>query len=523
MTWKHVIVVDERDDWRWEVGMAEILTVDDYLGRDPVAPNCRIINLCREHNHLSAGYYVSLIAAARGHVALPDMRMLADLEHQAFREKVRAELERLLLAGPMPFVVPATFSVHVYFGQTDHPAFRELARRAFELLRAPLLRLDLEKGESWRIAGLRLLGPQEVPKAHDALVCVAMERLGSLPICPREKARRPIVHSREVSGSGPKRVTSTRFDLAVLVNPEDKIPPSKSKALTRLADVGRKLRIEVRLIKPPDFGDAHFDALFIRETTAVSNLTYRFAREAEEKGIPVLDDSASIIRCTNKVFLSELMRHGAVPTPPTRPLTRRTLANIAREHVFPVVVKMPDGSFSKGVELAADRAELRSIVEAMLARSHVVIVQDFLRTEFDWRIGVLGGEALFAARYFMCDQHWQILKHAPDGTYVEGLTQAIATSEVPPRVLDAALRAARLVGEGLYGVDLKETSQGVFVMEVNDNPNIDVGLEDAVLGDELYCRLLLDFARRVETSRRDQAKAELVQLPRARPRALAKR
>ena len=417
MMWKHLIVVEERDDFRWAETATDVVTVDDYLARRAVVPRRRIINLCREHSHLSAGYYVSLIAAARGEEALPDMRTIADLEHATFREKLRGELERLLAAGPKPPCAPAAFSLYVYFGQTDHPAFRELARRAFELLRAPLLRIDLEPGEVWRIASLRILPPKEVPKAHDALVLAAFERLAPLTACSREMISRPTGFSAAPTRLMPKRATRMRFDLAVLVNPEDKIPPSKSKALARLADVGRKLDIEVTLIRPQDYGHAHFDALFIRETTAVSHHTHRFAREAEERGIPVLDDAASIVRCTNKVFLSELMRQGGVATPGTRLLTRRTIANIAREHVFPVVVKMPDGSFSRGVERAASRAELRRISEAMLARSHVVIVQDFLRTEFDWRIGVLSGEALFAARYFMCDRHWQILKHGSDGVH----------------------------------------------------------------------------------------------------------
>ena len=118
------------------------------------------------------------------------------------------------------------------------------------------------------------------------------------------------------------------------------------------------------------------------------------------------------------------------------------------------------------------------------ARSEIILVQEFIPTEFDWRIGVLDGEPLFAARYFMCGDHWQILKHGADGSYDEGPTQAVAIEDAPPEVAETATRAARLVGRGLYGVDLKQTPHGVLVMEVNDNPNIDVGLEDVAVGDE---------------------------------------
>jgi glutathione synthase/RimK-type ligase-like ATP-grasp enzyme len=57
---------------------------------------------------------------------------------------------------------------------------------------------------------------------------------------------------------------------------------------------------------------------------------------------------------------------------------------------------------------------------------------------------------------------------------------------------------ANLVGNGLYGVDLKELDSGVYVIEINDNPNIDAGTEDAVLGDELYRKVLGHLLRQFE-------------------------
>ena len=59
------------------------------------------------------------------------------------------------------------------------------------------------------------------------------------------------------------------------------------------------------------------------------------------------------------------------------------------------------------------------------------------------------------------------------------------------------MRAANLIGDGLYGVDLKEVDGRCFVMEVNDNPNIDAGNEDAVHGDALYRDVLGVFRRRI--------------------------
>ena len=62
-------------------------------------------------------------------------------------------------------------------------------------------------------------------------------------------------------------------------------------------------------------GSAEFDALFIRETTLVNHHTYRFARRAASEGLVVIDDPESILKCTNKVFLAELLSRHKMPMP----------------------------------------------------------------------------------------------------------------------------------------------------------------------------------------------------------------
>ena len=65
-----------------------------------------------------------------------------------------------------------------------------------------------------------------------------------------------------------------------------------------------------------------------------------------------------------------------------------------------------------------------------------------------------------------------------------------------------AVRAANLIGDGLYGVDLKQSGQQCYVMEVNDNPNVDAGNEDGVLKDALYREIMGVFMRRVQERKR---------------------
>src|SRR5205085_2783181 len=90
------------------------------------------------------------------------------------------------------------------------------------------------------------------------------------------------------------------------------------------------------------------------------------------------------------------------------------------------------------------------------------------------------GEPLFVCQYRMARGHWQIVKHRPDGSLREGGSKTFELDQAPRDVIDIAVRAAKPIGDGFYGVDLKQTDDGIVVMEVNDNPNLEHGIEDAV-------------------------------------------
>ena len=69
---------------------------------------------------------------------------------------------------------------------------------------------------------------------------------------------------------------------------------------------------------------------------------------------------------------------------------------------------------------------------------------------------------------------------------------------VHDHVDDRLLERGAQIGDGFYGVDLKQTDSGIVVMEVNDNPNLEHGIEDVVGKDEIWMRLLRWFVERFE-------------------------
>ena len=482
----HLIVVEKSADFRWPDPDSRVITAEEFISEradgnegaraQPSKRPRKVINLCRDYDYLSLGYYCSLLAEARGDRITPSVETILDLQQRSTQQGLLAQLDRLIAGlDDVPKSVN-TLSFHVFFGRIEDPALADLARKSFELFRCPLLELELERPaglHGWRTTSVKALDPRDVDVSRDALF------LGALDEFTRRRWSPARVHS------------VPRMDLAILHDPDDPLPPSNLATLARIADVGEGMDISVELIRKKDFSRlTQFDALFIRETTAVAHHTFKFAKKAAAEGMPVIDDPGSILRCTNKAFLAELLRENGVGTPRTRLVSRRTVARFEDTLDYPVVLKVPDGSFSRDVKKASDFKQFRNIAQSMFKESEIVLVQDFMYTEFDWRVGVLDGEPLFVARYFMVRDHWQIIKHAGDGQHAEGRTEAVELGDTPPAVLQAATAAARLIGDGFYGVDLKQNAARVFVIEINDNPNLDVGAEDKVMGDEIYRKLL---------------------------------
>ena len=189
--------------------------------------------------------------------------------------------------------------------------------------------------------------------------------------------------------------------------------------------------------------------------------------------------------------------HG-VPVPQTMMLAEEDdLEKAAAALGWPMVVKIPDSSFSRGVHKVADAQELKALTERLFEETDLLLAQKFMPTDFDWRIGVLEGEPLFVCQYLMARGHWQVIKHGPNGAR-EGGFRTMPIAEAPAAVIDVALRAARAIGDGLYGVDVKETPSGVLLIEVNDNPNLNHGVEDQAGKDEIWARILQWFIKRID-------------------------
>ena len=153
---------------------------------------------------------------------------------------------------------------------------------------------------------------------------------------------------------------------------------------------------------------------------------------------------------------------------------------------------------SHGVVKVHTEQDLRIKVNGLLDSSAIILAQEYLPTDYDWRVGVLDRRAIFVCKYYMAKGHWQIIKHSGNAAPTEGMAEAFSLGEVPNEVIDIALKAANLIGDGFYGVDLKQIDGRICVIEINDNPNVDMGNEDGILKQALYREVMSVFRKRIE-------------------------
>ena len=133
----------------------------------------------------------------------------------------------------------------------------------------------------------------------------------------------------------------------------------------------------------------------------------------------------------------------------------------------------------------------------LLNQSDLIIAQEYLPTEFDWRIGIIDKKPLYACKYYMAKDHWQINQWQSKDKFTEGMAEAISLDKVPVKAINTALRAANAIGDGFYGVDIKQVADRYMVIEINDNPSIDANYEDGVLKQELYNEVMQSILRRI--------------------------
>ena len=212
-----IIVIENRADWKYDIPDCEVINVKDYIGKEEFfkAKNVQVVNLCRGYRYLSIGYYCSLLAEARRHRVIPSVKTVLDLSSKAMYSLDTENLDDLIqksLKKSHGEKSGASFEISVFFGHCRFEGLSDLARQIFETFPCPLLRVEFERSDKWHINAIKPVSVKKLRADESEDFVEALQKF------VRKRWR------------GPRSRNVLPYDMAILYNPQDPLPPSDRRA-----------------------------------------------------------------------------------------------------------------------------------------------------------------------------------------------------------------------------------------------------------------------------------------------------
>ena len=264
---------------------------------------------------------------------------------------------------------------------------------------------------------------------------------------------------------------------------------SKLFSTQRLIEAGRVRGHSVRVldplrcymrIAPGDFQMHYkgkeltdFDAVIPRIGASVTFYGTAVLRQFEMMGTYTPNGSEAILRARDKLHCHQLLARQGIGLPKTvfgdnPDDTADLLAMLGKP---PHVIKLTEGTQGTGVILAERASSSRSVIEAFRGLYANFIVQEFIGEAkgADLRCFVVGSRVVASMR-----------RQAKAGEFRSNLHRGgtAKAADLSDEEREIAIRAARVMGLGVAGVDLLRSKRGPLVLEVNSSPGLE-GIEGA--------------------------------------------
>ena len=215
------------------------------------------------------------------------------------------------------------------------------------------------------------------------------------------------------------------------------------------------------------------EAIIPRIGYSITEEGVRRVRQFERMGVIVMNSSDGITRSRDKLIACQMMSSGNIPVPITAQVVSWEDTNraISRVGGTPCVVKATEGTHGAAVFLAKTDQHARQLVYQMLERDMRPLVQEYIEESHgkDIRALVVGGKVVACMRRRANGDEFRSNFHL--GGNVEKVT-------INPDYEKIAIKAARILGLEIAGVDLLESDRGALVLEVNSSPGLE-GIEKA--------------------------------------------
>ncbi|HEY1078150.1 MAG TPA: 30S ribosomal protein S6--L-glutamate ligase [Fontimonas sp.] len=216
-----------------------------------------------------------------------------------------------------------------------------------------------------------------------------------------------------------------------------------------------------------------FDAVIPRIGASVTFYGTAVVRQFEMMGVYSVNESVAITRARDKLRALQLLARKGIGMPATgfahSPDDTQGLIGLVGG--APMVIKLVEGSHGQGVVLAETPQAANSVIDAFRGLDAYFLVQNFVAEAggADIRCLVVGDKVVAAMRRVAKAGDFRANLHRG------GRAEPVLITAEERRI---ALRAARIIGLNVAGVDLLRTPQGPMIMEVNSSPGLE-GIEAA--------------------------------------------
>ncbi len=216
-----------------------------------------------------------------------------------------------------------------------------------------------------------------------------------------------------------------------------------------------------------------YDAIIPRIGASITFYGTAVVRQFEMMGVYSINESVAISRSRDKLRSLQLLARKGIGLPVTgfAHSTQYTDDLIKMVGGSPLVIKLLEGTQGIGVVLAETNKAAESVIEAFRGLKENILVQEFIREAggADIRCFVIGDKVVAAMK-----------RQGKDGEFRSNIHRGGTASIVrlTPEERSTAVRAARIMGLNVAGVDLLRSNHGPVVMEVNSSPGLE-GIETA--------------------------------------------
>lgn len=216
-----------------------------------------------------------------------------------------------------------------------------------------------------------------------------------------------------------------------------------------------------------------FDAVIPRIGASVTFYGTAVLRQFEMMNVFPLNESVAITRSRDKLRSAQLLARKGIGMPVTGFAHNPDDIQDLLEQVggSPVVIKLLEGTQGIGVVLAETKKAAESVIQAFMGLKANIMVQEFIKEAggADIRCFVVGGKVVAAMK-----------RQGPTGEFRSNLHRGGSASlvKLTPGERATAVRAAKIMGLEVCGVDLLRSNHGPVVMEVNSSPGLE-GIEGA--------------------------------------------